>query len=375
MQIHYSSFNEQAKSVIESETSKLREKLLHSFQKLNSPYGLSRELFSRVIKRVSMSNESDVNGTGDNSGVQTEEGDRSNMSMTIRDYLRLCAQTIPKNYSGDPLGLTAFIRAIRMLRDLTEENQEDSLLNFIMTRLEGKAQDAVPAEPESIQEIIDSLKEKIKHDSSKVISGRITAMKNQKIQMNDFSKQMEELTDSLKRALMFEGMTQDKANEMAVDKAVEICRASARSVETKAILGGGNFKDAKEVLSKFAIESSEEKEKEKQVFSFKAGGNFRGNFNRGRGFGNSYRGQNQRAGFQGYYRGGYNNNYYQGNRGYYNQSGRGNFRGRYNNARGGRPTQNVRYAENSEPPSEERRGNQSNNQGNNQANNRQGDRS
>lgn len=193
----------------------------------------------------------------------------SKMPQEKTDILRLFAQTINKNYSGDPIGLNAFINSITLLEGVTEAANVDTLKNFIMTKVEGKALEAIPINPASIEVIKEALKNAIKPDNSKIIESRILSLRNSGISSEDFSKKAEELSDALKRTLIVEGISQEKANAMAVEKTVEMCRANARSNLVRSVLASSKFEDSKSVIAKFLVESSNDI-KEKQVLNFNA---------------------------------------------------------------------------------------------------------
>lgn len=266
---------------------------------------------------------------------------------TKQEYLRLCAQTIQRNYGGDPLGVTAFINSVQLLKTMAGNTHQQLLLDFIQTRLEGKALECIPQKPESVDKIIEALKKKIRPDSSKVITGKMMALKSDRNNLQNFSKQAEELAEALKRSLIFEGISEDKSQEMVVEKMVEMCRQSARSDLVKSVLASTSFTDPKEVVSKFIVESSTDAG-EKSVMSFNSQRGYRGRGGRVLQFNGRNRYQNH------------------GNRNFrpnYNSNNRGNFhnnnnRGRFNNHRGhrGRNNYNVRYAGNEEVPTPERRG-------------------
>lgn len=152
----------------------------------------------------------------------------------------------------------------------------------------------------------------------------------------------------MKRALTLESIPQAKANEMAIEKTVELCRSNARSDLVKGILASTRFDDPKEVIAKYIVESRTETT-EKQVLHFR-----KQNVRQNRG--NGYR--NQRSGnFNNQNNNGYQNNGYQNNgRGNYrgNQRGRGRGRGNYYQNNQNRGYQNngnrIYFAENQMAP-------------------------
>lgn len=254
--------------------------------------------------------------------------------MEAVEFMRLCAQTINKNYSGDPLSLVAFINSIKLLKTVVGTHN-NILIQFILTKLEGKALESCPKEPKDIEEIITALELSIKPDSSKVIESKMVALKIDNSKLQDYVFEVEKLAEALQRSLIVEGISQTKAKSMAVEKTVEICKKSAKTDLVKAVIASSTFHDPKDVLAKFITETSEAKEF--KVFTY-----HKSNRGNNRGYGNRHyvnRGnyQNNRGNYQGKNRGNHRGNYQNSN---YN-SNRGNYHhNRYNNS------QHVRYAEN-----------------------------
>lgn len=276
------------------------------------------------------------------------------MAMTNIEFLALASKTLNKNYDGNPLALSAFITSIELLKEVVPNNLGRMFTKFVESKLEGKARDSIPQNPANVDEIIEALKQQIKPDNSKVVAGRLLALRPDRAKMSDFTEQAELLADSLQSSLIIEGITLTKAREMSIERTVELCRNATRSDLVKSILAATKFESPKEVVAIYVIEANTE-EKEKQIFQFKASNNKRG-FIRGRG---GFKNQKQ---FN-YYNNGYNNNRNFNNSNY--RSGRGKYRGRgrgrggySNNYQRNRPQQYVRYAENSPSPSQDGRANQ-----------------
>jgi hypothetical protein len=225
------------------------------------------------------------------------------MVQTDIDLLRLSAQTINRNYSGDHIKLEAFINSIDLLDGIATADNKNALKNFILSKLEGKALEAMPANPATIEIIKNSLKEKIRPDSSKVIEGRNKALKLDNTSYQDFSKEAENLADSYRRALIAEGIPNIKSNEMATEKTVEMCRNVARSPMIKTVLASSQFDNPKSVIAKFLVEIGNEKPDGK-ILSFNS---FRNGFNNNNNYG--YRG---RGNYNGNYNS-YSNNFRNGN--------------------------------------------------------------
>lgn len=281
-----------------------------------------------------------------------------NMTMEKGQFLSLMAANIRKNYTGDPLMLTPFLASVDLMKEMADENPNllTLLKKFVLTKLEGYASEIVPSEPESIEVIVKTLKEKIKPESSKVIEGRMMALRADRGSLQDYAQKAEELADSLRRALVMDGIPLAKAEEMTIDKTVELCRSNAQNQTVKSVLASTKFENPKEVIAKYVVESNTTK-REAQVLAmrrfdrslnFNRGGNT-SNFNRnGRNNNFDRRFANNRGTYNNFTRDQNTNNNYR----------RGNFRrsegntGRQNN--GGRQNhhnpRNVRRMENATAP-------------------------
>lgn len=277
------------------------------------------------------------------------------MAITKIEFFNLCSRTISNNFSGDPLALTAFINSIKLLESMVENVEHTAMLkSFIMTKLTGSAQDAVPNDPATVDVIINALKGAIKPENSKIVMGKMIALKADRTNFTDYAKKVETLSESLKRSLILEGYPSDKANEVTIEKTKELCRGNTTSPVVKACLDAAVFNDAKEVVSKFIIESRLESATEAQVFSFnsnRGNRNYSNNFNNNRGRGRNFNRNNFQNNFQNNFRNQYRQNNQNGyNRGYQNGNnfrGRGRvFRGNYNNNQ----NNNVYLAENQPAP-------------------------
>lgn len=272
-----------------------------------------------------------------------------NMAMSSVDFLALAARTINHNYNGNPLGLSAFISSIEMLKEIIPANLEAFFAKFTLSKLEGKARECVPDDVQNVDVIITCLRQHIKPDNSKVVAGRLLALRPDRAKLTDFTEQAELLADAFQRSLIIEGITHAKAREMSIEKTVELCRNSTRSDLVKSILAATKFDSPKEVVAKYVVEANTE-EKEKQILQFKAQ-NKRG-FNRGRG---QYKNQKHTNGYQKNGHNNFNNN--SNSRGHNKFKGRGRGRGNYNNNNYNRNSsqQYVRYTENLPGPSQDGR--------------------
>lgn len=236
-----------------------------------------------------------------------------------KHFITMCASIIRENYDGNPLTLQSFLDKINLIEDLTEPTLQNTFLNFVKSKLDAKAREALPENISTINEIKIALRNGIKPESSKIVAGRIAALSVKDSNYVDFAKHAEELADALKRSLVIEGMTRDKAHEMAVEQTVSVCRLNAKSDLVKSILASSTFSDPREVIAKLVVEQANEA-KEKQVLAIRQYNNRGSSFQQAPSFSysaNSFRYGNIRGNSRGrnYQRG---NNHSFGN--YRNQS-------------------------------------------------------
>lgn len=207
-------------------------------------------------------------------------------------------------FSGDPLALTPFMKSISFLEGMDEDHVHENVLrDFILTKLQGMAAECLPENP-TLMQIKTILKEKIKPESSKIIMGRMMAVRADRTNFTDYAKKAEELAEKLKRSLIMENIPVENANNMTIDQTIELCKTNTRSPVVKAALIATPFKDAKEVVAKLIVESRNESS-DTQVLAYRTNrlnpsqqrGNFRKNV-RGRGQTQNSRGFYQNNNFR-----------------------------------------------------------------------------
>lgn len=229
-----------------------------------------------------------------------------NQNMETADFLKLCSSHLSKIYTGDPLGLSSFLDSIKLLETLATSNDLKSLLaTFIRTKIDGKARDYVTSSDLTTKQITDKLRENIRPENEKIIKGKMAALKADRSSLTNFAEQAEILADSLKRAYIAEGIPTATANKMTVEETIAMCKSSSSSDYVKSILASTEFNSPKEVVSKFIIETNNNKA-DKQVLHYK-----------------SWTGQNRNNRFQ-------SNNKYKPN---FNQQTRFNQQSRFNQSR------------------------------------------
>lgn len=205
-------------------------------------------------------------------------------------------------------------------------------MKYVKAKCEGRAREIVN-DVNTIEDFRNVLRENIFPENSKVIEGRIISLRYAYSRQEEFATKAEELADALRRTLIIEGMTAAKANEISIDKTVQLCRKSANSDLVKSVLASTAFRTPKEVIAKMITESDTHVKEQQILRCQKFGKNQNGNNagysgKRGRGNGNQ-RNNGQNGNFNNFNsnQGRQNGNY----RGRGDQRGRGNNR-RYDNS-------------------------------------------
>lgn len=291
------------------------------------------------------------NDPQDENILKTRKPSKRNEMEEIKKYMSNLSKIIISRYDGESKGLAAFVAVIQLAETITTDAQQEISVQYIRTKLEGKALEAIPADASTAREIITALKHKIKPETSKVVLGRFLALRTERNALPKFQKEAEELANQLRRAYTSEGMTERLAETTTIDKTVEMCRLSAKSSLVKSILASTHFYDPKEVLAKLVTETTTESTEAQVMYFDRNNGANRRNF---RGNGN-YRGNGQNGNRNGYRNQNFNRNS-NSPRQQNNFRGRGNYRGNNRNWRqqhDNRRRQNsnrVYFAENYDAP-------------------------
>lgn len=302
---------------------------------------------------INTDSDEDKNSDVENSDVESSDSEDKMVLSSFELFSAVNAQFKIK-YSGDPLGLTSFIDGVDILLGFAETDPlRTDLLKYLKAKLDGRAREFVTNEVDTVDKLKKALQDNIAPENSKVVEGRILSLRYAHSKQEEFATKAEELADALRRTLITEGMTAVKANEISIDKTVELCRKSTTSDLVKSVLASTAFKSPKEVVAKLITES-DVSYKEKQILSVKKfnksqNGNKRG----GRGGGKNQNWQN-------------NGNNFDSNSNRQNN----NYKGKSNRGRGnGRNYQNYGNNSNSNNNRYQNQGNNSNYNNNNYGSN------
>lgn len=284
----------------------------------------------------STDDESNTNNNTMTGGAGTSGGG-DNSSNAAFEFLNKCSKYFTEDFDGKFENLRPFINKIQTLQIFaTTAEQKKILKQCVISKLGHTALSKVDKNANTVEDIINSLQSKILHESPKEIEGRMAALSLDKKPLTEFHKNAVKLAEQYQLALVQKGIDLAVAEEMTIEKTVDLCRRNTKLMEVKAILSATKFSTPNEVVSKMVTqidavkldklttENSRSEDKNKN----KNGGHNNRN-NRGRGGRNNREHQNNENGNNP------NGNHRGGNSGH-SARGRGRGRGGHGgNSRGG----------------------------------------
>ena len=304
--------------------------------------GLFKHLGLKIKIPITLENLIDVSIEDDDSDIEIED----NMAppSTI-EFINAYSKFVPE-FDGKVSNLTRFLDALNFIDD-NKETHENTAVRMIKTKLIGKARDYITDDDNTIKLIRDKLKNNIKGETTKSLNTKLLAVRQLNKTANEYVKEIEEITDSLKTAYITEGLTPSLAETYSTDCAVKAMIKNANNDKVKLLMEAGEFSDLNQAVTKFVSASTDTKSHSVLYMSNRNFYNDRNRNNRNRRFFN-----NRNNGYN------YNNNSFKRfpNRNSYSQQNpsssggnRGNERRRFNSR-----NPNIRYtrSENLETPLE-----------------------
>lgn len=190
--------------------------------------------------------------------------------QTVEKFVKITNGMIKQKFSGDPLKLKSFLNDVDMVEGLATSNVSKAFcVKLIKSQLEGKAEECLTEDCDTVAKIKACLTEKIKPDSVKVIEGRMMALRLEGSKFDIFSEKAEKLAEDYRRGLVSEGVPLTLAEKMTIDRTIELCRKTARSDVVKSILESKQFATPKEVVSALVVQSNTVQKEYREKKNFK----------------------------------------------------------------------------------------------------------
>lgn len=209
-----------------------------------------------------------------NSSQHSSSTESVNMVQTTGEFISLAGRIMNYRYDGDPTQLNSFLNDIELVEGLVEPNNANVTaycVRYIFGKLIGKASECMPEQVTTLQTIKDSLKAGIKEENSKVVVGKMAALRVMKGDFSTYHKEAEKLAEQLRRSYISEGLTKIKANEESIDKTKEMCRRAARTDVVKSVISSSHYQTPAEVIATFITQNDLARKEHREREAFKNG--------------------------------------------------------------------------------------------------------
>jgi len=132
------------------------------------------------------------------------------MAITPIEFLKLASSLIPE-FDGKAENLKSFLDSLTLVNSL-KESHEALEVNLIKTKLKGHARNLIDNE-NSISEIIEKLKNKVKGESVDAISAKILNLQQRQKTANQYVQEVEKLAKALGGANINDGLSSELATQ------------------------------------------------------------------------------------------------------------------------------------------------------------------
>lgn len=216
---------------------------------------LKRKIIKKYLKILELGpgvneSEGDVAETVTETQLSVEPKILSKMTLTLPEFFNLADKLLPKSFAGDIAELTSFIDSLELLKTNCGTHA-DSALNFVKTRLTGKARLAITDDITTLDAVIQVLKAKCKGEKSSVVEAKLLNVKQNGKDASAFTKQIDDLASSLLTAYLSEGIPSGTAESFVKNKVVKVLASNGRSDRTKLIMEAGSFDTVQDAIAKF----------------------------------------------------------------------------------------------------------------------------
>lgn len=213
----------------------IRDKIVRSFQILDVKYKVPTSIIESINPKIT------ENDTEDSEEEET-------MALSTFEFFNLASKLVPLEFDGSVDKLQSFLDSLTLLQ-ANSEGHTDRALAFIKTRLTGKARDLI-SDDMTLDDIVRTLKNNIKGESSKVVSAKLLTLKQNFKDTSKFAAEIESLAISLKKAYITEGVPNAVAQTYATDTAVKSLIKNAASERTRLVMEAGTFPTIQDAISK-----------------------------------------------------------------------------------------------------------------------------
>lgn len=201
----------------------------------------------------------------DSDSETEDENNFEEMAITVIDFINFASKTIPE-FDGTPKDLQRFLDAVNLVKANVGEN-EVSAVEVVKTKLKGTARNFISNEA-TLKDIVDKLKLNIKPESTKLIIAKMKNLKQFNKNPNDYVKEIETLSESLKTAYISEGLPITLAETYTTENVVQSIKSTSIDDKVTVVLEAGKFNSVSEVTEKFLSVKSEKIQNNAQINYF-----------------------------------------------------------------------------------------------------------
>lgn len=92
------------------------------------------------------------------------------MAVSDLELLGIASKNITETYNGNPLTLNFFVNSVKLVKRFASTEQEQILVEFVISKLEARAEEFLPKSPQTVDDILKALKDNIKLENSEIIT-------------------------------------------------------------------------------------------------------------------------------------------------------------------------------------------------------------
>lgn len=167
------------------------------------------------------------------------------------NFLNVACAVMNTVYYGDYAELNPFINSIKLLEHVVHESNTDLLRLFIISKLAGRAYDAVVNNSDSIEHLKKSLIETIKPDDHKLIEAKMIMLSRDNMNVFKFIDDGIILANNLETSLRGIGFPISLARSETIKTVVKMCLERTKSDFVKIALHATAHSDIQQVFAKF----------------------------------------------------------------------------------------------------------------------------
>lgn len=173
---------------------------------------------------------------------------------TLIEVIKTASTLVPQ-FDGTVDKFKSFIDALNLVKTLETAENKATLINVILTKLEGKARNVFPENPTSIDTIISTLKANIKTAPPEQILAKMSNLK-QNSNLEAFCLELEKLVSKLEDAYISKEIPPQVAKTMATKEGIKVLTTGLNDEKTSLIIRAGSFSSFADATTKALEENT-----------------------------------------------------------------------------------------------------------------------